>query len=631
MREGDDTRARRLAFAGLGLLVVGMLYSVLADPRPGGAVEVPYATFRERLRLQEVAEVTLGATRLAGTFTKAPAGGVPAFYTVLPPGGDPRLLDALEQARVPYRAHESRDGWPTAVSWLLPRAGFAALWFLLPRLARPAATPFGTSRSRAARVDPERLALTYGDVGGADEAIVELREIAAFLRDPARFQRLGARVPSGILIVGPPGTGKTLLAKATAAEAGVPFFETSGSEFVEMFVGVGAARVRDMFAQARRAAPAIVFVDELDSIGQVRSAGGRLLGSDERDQTLNQLLSELDGFKSAAAPPVVVMAASNRPEVLDPALLRPGRFDRHIVVGHPYLAARRRILEIHTRGVPLEPRLDLDRIARLTPGLSGADLAAVVNEAALLAGRRHADAVALRDFEQALLRTVAGVESRAQILSEKERRTIACHESGHALVAELLPGTDPVARVSIVPRGNGSLGHTFQMPRTDRAVSTEAQLADSLAVLLGGRAAEEVLLGVASTGAAEDIAQATTLARRMVTEYGMSERLGCVRYGPLAESARSGRPAEGVSAETQNAVDEEVRRILADGHERARGILTRHRDALARVADALLDAETLDGESVKAIVGLTPAAAAAAAERTSPRERPRPDALSAAV
>jgi cell division protease FtsH len=350
----DDKRARRLTFAGMGLLVLGTLYSSFVGPLRNGAPEIPYASFRERLKRQQVAEVTIAPTRVLGTFKKGSADGPDVFYTILPPGGDPRLLDSLEEAGVAYQARETRSGWGTVLAWLLPFAGIGVLWVLLPRLGRGNAAS-GMGRSRASKVDPDRGTLTYDDVGGADEAIVELREIADLLRAPERFARLGAHVPTGILIVGPPGTGKTLLAKATAAEAGVPFFETSGSEFVELFVGVGAARVRDLFARARRAAPAIIFVDELDSIGQTRSGVGRLLGNEERDQTLNQLLAEIDGFKSAGGRPIVVMAASNRPEVLDPALLRPGRFDRRVVVGHPYLAGRLRILQIHARRLTLEP------------------------------------------------------------------------------------------------------------------------------------------------------------------------------------------------------------------------------------------------------------------------------------
>jgi cell division protease FtsH len=616
----EDRRARRLAFAGLGLLALGTLYSLLAGPRADHALEIPYASFRERLKGQQVAAVTLGATRVSGTLKKGEATDPERFYTVLPPGGDPRLLASLEEAGVVYKALEGPSGWVAVLAWLLPFAGIGALWFLLPRLGRGTRTASALGRSRASQVDPGRVALTYDDVGGADEAIVELREIAEFLRAPGRFARLGAHVPTGILIVGPPGTGKTLLAKATAAEAGVPFFETSGSEFVELFVGVGAARVRDLFARARRAAPAIIFVDELDSIGQTRGGVGRLLGSEERDQTLNQLLAEIDGFRSAGGRPVVVIAASNRPEVLDPALLRPGRFDRHIVVGHPYLAGRLRILQIHARGVTLDPDVDLARIARLTPGLSGADLATIVNEAALLAGRRNGDSVGLRDFEQSLLRTVAGVENRAQVLSERERRTVACHESGHALVAALLPGADPVARVSIVPRSHGSLGHTFQMPGTDRTVLTVAELADHLAVLLGGRAAEAVALGTASTGGAEDIDQATVLAHRMVAEYGMSERLGCVRYGGSNVTEREGRrPLDGgTSSDARNAVDDEVRRILAEQYERAHGILARHHEALSRLTENLLRAETLDGEAVAQALLPVPLPVALAAS-TAPR------------
>ena len=413
------------------------------------------------------------------------------------------------------------------------------------------------------------MGVTFNDVGGADEAIAELREIIQFLKTPDQFSRLGGKIPKGVLLVGPPGTGKTLIAKATAGEAHVPFFETSGSEFVEMFVGVGAARVRDLFEQARQVAPAIVFIDEIDAIGQSRGAAIRVMTNDEREQTLNQLLAEIDGFKADTARPVIIMAATNRPEILDPALLRAGRFDRQVTLGNPDLIGRVQILKIHTRHITLASDFDVERAARLTPGASGADLANFVNEAALLAARRQADAVTLNDFEAAMERIVAGLENRTRVMNEQERRTVAFHECGHALMAHLVPHGDPVSKISIVPRSRGALGYTLQMPKEDRYLLTVEELEDRLAVMLGGRAAELIVFNTISTGATDDIQRATELARRMVTEYGMSEKLGSVRYAGQQLRYLAGALSEDsqLSLQTRDAIDGEVQRIIGAQYE----------------------------------------------------------------
>jgi cell division protease FtsH len=456
----------------------------------------------------------------------------------------------------------------------------------------------GIGKSKATQVQPENVGITFEDVGGADEAIGELNEIIQFLKAPAQFSRLGGRIPKGVLLVGPPGTGKTLLAKATAGEAGVPFFETSGSEFVEMFVGVGAARVRDLFTQARQAAPAIIFIDEIDAIGQSRGGAMRLGGNDEREQTLNQLLAEIDGFRTEQDKPVIIMAATNRPETLDPALLRAGRFDRQITVSAPDLAGRLQILRIHSRNTRLAPDFNLERAARITPGFSGADLENVINEAALLAARRQAEAVTLRDFEAALERVVAGLEKKTRLMNETERTTVAYHESGHALVAALLPHADPVAKVSIVPRGRGALGYTLQMPTEDRYLLTREELQDRLAVLLGGRAAEQVARGTISTGASDDIQRASELARRMVTEFGMSDKVGMVRYAAQQYQFLSGEASASASPETLAQIDQEVQRLIAEQYERVQGLLRQHRGALERLTEQLLVTETVDGSVV---------------------------------
>jgi cell division protease FtsH len=444
--------------------------------------------------------------------------------------------------------------------------------------------------------------ITFADIGGLDEVAVELKEIIAFLKSPERFIRLGAKLPKGVLLVGPPGTGKTLLAKATAGEAGVPFFSISGSDFVEMFVGVGAARVRDLFEQAKKKAPCIVFIDEIDAIGQSRATVGVLRTNDEREQTLNQLLTEMDGF--APNQSVVIMAATNRPEVLDPALLRPGRFDRQIQVPLPTEKGRRQILGIHTRNVPLAEDVNLDRIAQITSGFSGADLANIVNEAALLASRRDAAQVTMADFDLAIERVVAGLQ-RNLPLKEEVKRRVAYHEGGHALVAALLPGTDPVHKVSIIPTAKGALGYTLQVPEEDQYLVGESELQQRMAVLMGGRAAELLIFGEASTGAANDLQRVTEMARRMVTEFGMTEALGPVRYladagmGYLGQHAAL-RPE--LSPETQTLIDREIRRLVEEAQQTALSLLREHEPALHQIAALLQEREVIAGEDVLRIV-----------------------------
>jgi cell division protease FtsH len=463
---------------------------------------------------------------------KSPDQATTRFVTLMPSSGDPDLLKELGAAHVTYRATRPPSPIATFVlNWLFPLLLVVSLWSMASRnvASRIGGGIFGVGKSKATEVKAEDVGVTFKDVGGADEAIGELQEIIQFLKTPQRFARLGGRIPKGVLLVGPPGTGKTLIAKATAGEAGVRFFETSGSGFVEMFVGVGAARVRDLFEHARAAAPAIVFIDEIDAIGQSRGGATRMMGNDEREQTLNQLLAEIDGFKSDANSPVIIMAATNRPEVLDPALLRAGRFDRQVVLGNPDLKGRVQILRIHSQRITLAPEFDLERAARVTPGFSGADLANVMNEAALLSARRNASGVSFADFEAAIERVLGGLEQRSRVMNARERQTVAHHECGHALVASLVPHGDPVSKISIIPRSRGALGYTMQMPKEDRYLLSVEELEDQVAIMMGGRAAERVMLGTISTGAVDDIQRATQLARRMVTEFGMSEKLGSVR------------------------------------------------------------------------------------------------------
>ena len=577
------------------------------------AAEIPYSEFRAKLAEGQIVDVTLG-TPIEGEM-KNPAGQKPEqattlFTTLPPPDGDPDLIKELGAAHVTYRAKTPPSPVTGFIlSWVLPLVVMMGFWSIAGHsLAARAGGGmsgggiFGVGKSKATEVRPEQVGVTFKDVGGADEAIAELREIIEFLKAPQRFAKLGGRIPKGVLLVGPPGTGKTLIAKATAGEAGVRFFETSGSEFVEMFVGVGAARVRDLFEQARAAAPAIVFIDEIDAIGQSRGGGVRLMTNDEREQTLNQLLAEIDGFTTGAENPVIIMAATNRPEILDPALLRAGRFDRQVVLGNPDLTGRLQILRIHSRRVTLAPDFDLDRAARLTPGFSGADLANVINEAALLAARRQGAGVTFADFEAAIERVLGGLEQRSRVMNPKERETVAYHECGHAIVASLVPTGDPVSKISIIPRSRGSLGYTMQMPREDRYLLSREELEDQIAVMMAGRAAEQVMLGTVSTGAVDDIQRATQLAKRMVTEFGMSEKLGSVRYAGQRLQYLGGAVAEGsdASAATQETIDAEVRRIVGEQFERAATLAAAHRDALSRLAAELLNAESLDGSAMRA-------------------------------
>ena len=574
--------------------------------------EISYSDFKAKIASGQIVTVTIGSDRYVGTMKSADshteqAGQVP-FTVNAVPDGDPTLIQDLDQAGVHYDV--SAPPSPLGnflLAWGLPLLIIGGLYYLGYRQMAKSGMGaggmggvFGVGKSKATEVKPETIGITYKDVGGADEAIAELQETIQFLKAPEKFANLGGQIPKGVLLVGPPGTGKTLLAKATAGEAGVPFFETSGSEFIEMFVGVGAARVRDLFEQARKAAPSVIFIDEIDAIGQSRGGAVRMGGNDEREQTLNQLLAEIDGFHNDNTKPVIIMAATNRPEVLDPALMRAGRFDRQITVGAPDLTGRLQILGIHSKKIKLAPDFDLERAARITPGFSGADLANVMNEAALLAARRGAPGVAIQDFEAAIERVVAGLEKKSRVMNEKERTTVAYHESGHALVAQLLPNADPVAKVSIVPHGRGALGYTMQMPTEDRYLLSREELEDRIAVMLGGRAAEQVVFNVISTGASDDIQRASQLAHRMVTEFGMSAKLGVVRYATQQyQFLESNESSATASPETLKVIDEEVQRITSEQYERAQQLLKEHRYALETLTQQLLKTETVDGEAVK--------------------------------
>jgi cell division protease FtsH len=617
--QGDDRPRRSRNWSAvvavvMTLAVVGALEWLALNPLSARVQEMPYSEFRQKLHRGDVVAITMTGARISGELRNPEpgpdAGATVRFITVSPPAGDPNLLAALDAAGVEYRATMPAEPVGTLVSWFLPLLLLVVFWAAVLRRAGGAGATgiFGVGKSKATAVTAADVGVTFKDIGGADEAIAELQEIIQFLKTPERFARLGGKIPKGVMLVGPPGTGKTLIAKATAGEAQVPFFETSGSEFVEMFVGVGAARVRDLFEQARRVAPAIVFIDEIDAIGQSRGTATRIVSDSEREQTLNQLLAEIDGFKSDVARPVIIMAATNRPEILDPALLRAGRFDRQVALGNPDLAGRKQILAIHTRRIHLTPDFDLDRAARVTPGFSGADLANVVNEAALLGARHNAEAVSFADFEAAMERVIAGLEKRTRVMSEHERRAVACHESGHALVAHLVPHGDPVSKVSIVPRSRGALGYTLQMPAEDRYLLTVEELDDRLAVMLAGRAAEKVVFGTVSTGANDDLQHATDLARRMVTEFGMSERLGPVRYaGPQLQYLAGMADLGQVSPHTRDAIDSEIQRLIGAQVDRAERLLAEHRDALEWLTGELLECETVDGSVVASALKRPPA------------------------
>jgi cell division protease FtsH len=538
---------------------------------------------------------------------------VTAFTTTRIPGiDDSSLLKEFEQHKVEFSGRVESTFWRDFLfGWIVPLALMIGLWmFVMRRMGGGPTQALSFGRSKAKIYDRKELKTTFADVAGVEEAKDELMEVVDFLKNPKKYQRLGGRIPKGVLLVGPPGTGKTLLARAVAGEADVPFFFLSGSEFVEMFVGVGASRVRDLFEQAKEKAPCIVFIDELDAIGKTRAgATGFAGGHDEREQTLNQLLAEMDGFDSSKG--VIIMAATNRPEVLDPALLRAGRFDRQVVVDKPDVKGREAILKVHARNVILAPSVDLHVLAARTPGMAGADLANIINEAALLAARKGKDAVDMLDLDEAVDRVIGGLERKSRVLSEKERDIVAHHEIGHALVASSLPGADPVHKVTIIPRGVGALGATYQLPLEDRYLLTRSEFEDRIAVLLGGRAAEEVVYGEISTGAHNDLDRATEMARLMVMQYGMSETLGPMTFGGgqqalFLKGSGLGHERE-YSDETAQVIDSETRGIIDKIYDRVRGLITDRKPVLLAAAAELKAKETIEGDRLRQLLAGDPA------------------------
>ncbi|HEY1306269.1 MAG TPA: ATP-dependent zinc metalloprotease FtsH [Vicinamibacterales bacterium] len=580
------------------LVLLALLQTWLLTPN---GKPITYSEFKQAVRAGQVAEVTVGEQTIIGNF-KREVNGTKTFSTTRIE--DPKLLEELDAAGVKYSGEFVSRWVPEVLGWVLLLLFIFAMWSYFSRRiggAEGGVMSFARSKHRVFAEDDVKV--SFADVAGVDEAEQELKEIVEFLRNPRKYTMLGGRIPKGVLLVGPPGTGKTLLARAVAGEAKVPFFSLSGSEFVEMFVGVGAARVRDLFSQAEQKAPCIIFIDELDALGRARVQSP--MGShEEREQTLNQLLAEMDGFDSRKA--IIIMAATNRPEVLDPALLRPGRFDRQVLVDKPDVKGREEVLRIHTRTVKLSPQVDLRVVAARTAGFAGADLANLVNEAALLAARKDKAAVEMPDFDEAIDRLIAGLEKK-RVMSRKEREIVAYHESGHAIVATTIPGLDPVHKISIVQRGFGALGYTMQLPLEDRYLMQRRDLLAQLAVLLGGRTAEEIALGEISTGAQNDLQRATDIARAMVTEWGMSDALGAIHYDGNKRSRFLDiplGPERGAYAEdTARVIDGEVKRIMSEAHDHARRILTDKRDLLETITRRLLDIEVMEGDELRRMLG----------------------------
>ena len=591
--------------AGLFLFANLFFPQLFGNPIP----QVPYSMFIDQVEDGNVARVSVGQNEIIYELkgeNEQPS-QVLRTNTIF----DLELPKRLEAQGVEFAAAPPpKNGWLGSIlSWVIPPLIFVAIWqfFISRNAAGGAQGALSLTKSRAkVYVEGDSTKVTFDDVAGVEEAKVELTEIVEFLKAPERYKAIGARIPKGVLLVGPPGTGKTLLAKAVAGEAGVPFFSISGSEFVELFVGAGAARVRDLFEQAKQKAPCIIFIDELDAIGKSRAgSGGFVGGNDEREQTLNQLLTEMDGFAAGDAT-VIVLAATNRPETLDPALLRPGRFDRQVLVDRPDLAGRQKILEIYAAQVKLDKDVDLQQIATRTPGFAGADLANLVNEAALLAARNKREQVTQADLNEAIERIVAGLEKKSRVLSDKEKKIVAYHEVGHALVGAVMPGGGQVAKISIVPRGMAALGYTLQMPTEDRFLMSESELKDQIATLLGGRAAEEIIFNGITTGAANDLQRATDLAERMVTTYGMSKILGPLAYDKGQQNSFLGdgmmNPRRLVSDETAKAIDEEVKDIVETSHQQALAILNHNRDLLEQIAQQILEVEVIEGEKLQSLL-----------------------------
>jgi cell division protease FtsH len=584
----------------LGVWVVLIIQSYISSMLASQVI--PYSQFLALLKTGKITEVAVTANQIQGKMKVdgAATAETKEFRTIRV---DPELSTLLDQYKITFKGEIESTFLRDIFSWVFPIILFIGIWyFMMKRMGSQQAGFMTLGKNKAKIYMENELNVTFNDVAGVDEAKQELMEVIEFLKTPAKFTELGGKIPKGILLVGPPGTGKTMLAKAVAGESGVPFFSISGSEFVEMFVGMGAARVRDLFEQAKQKAPCIIFIDELDALGKARGFGA-IGGHDEREQTLNQLLVEMDGFDTKVG--VILMAATNRPEILDPALLRPGRFDRHILVDRPDKGGRKEILKVHMKKVKIGPDVDLELLANMTPGMVGADLANLVNEAALLAVRHDKKEVTMAEFSEAVERIVAGLEKKNRLINPMERKTVAYHEMGHALVALSLPGTDPVQKISIIPRGISALGYTMQVPTEDRFLMRKTELLNKIASLLGGRAAEDIIFGDVSTGAHNDLARATDIAKSMIREYGMSVKLGPAYLSPdkrpqfLDMGMREGGDYSEATAEM---IDLEIRAIIATEYGRALDILKAKQDVLEKGAQLLLEKEKIDGEEIRALM-----------------------------
>jgi len=594
-RKKKDALPPKAHFSIWYFLIAFLLFTYLQQYFFSGKVEtIPYSQFKQYITEGNIAKLTIGPDNISGTLKGTPG---QKFTTVRV--NDPNLVQELDDRKVSYSGQYENKLLSSILSWVIPIGIFFLIWRYAMKKMGPGMGVMSFAKSKAKIFAESETKVTFADAGGIDEAKEELQEVVEFLSNPGKFQKLGGRIPKGVLLVGPPGTGKTLLARAVAGEAKVPFFSISGSEFVEMFVGVGAARVRDLFAQAAGQAPCIIFIDELDALGKAR--GMNVMGGhDEREQTLNQLLVEMDGFETNKG--VIIMAATNRPEILDPALLRPGRFDRQVLVDRPDINGREAILKIHSKNVVLGPEVDLRNIAGRTPGFVGADLANIINEAALLAARNNKEMVELEDFDEAIDRVVAGLQKKNRVMNAKEKEIVAFHESGHAIVAESVEHADPVHKISIIPRGIAALGYTQQQPTEDRYLMTRSELLDRLAVLLGGRVAEELVFEEISTGAQNDLQRASDIARSMVTEYGMSDRLGLVSYERPRQPMflpESFSPGKNYSEAKAAQIDEEVTRFVEEAHQRVRKILSEQRPVLDDLAHLLSQKESVQGEELR--------------------------------
>jgi cell division protease FtsH len=603
-------RQKKISFSTTYLIIALaalLLFQYWLSPR---VVNVSYTQFKNLVKESKINSVVISTNQLKGYETKEDAKKEPLFPEKIyrtPRVDDRNLVEFLESNNIDIIAENENTFLKTLLSWIIPALIFVGIWmFAIRKMSQAGPGMMTLGKHKAKIVAQTDLGVDFSSVAGQDEAKEELEEVIEFLKKPEKFTRLGAKIPKGILLVGPPGTGKTLLAKAVAGESGVPFFSISGSDFIEMFVGLGAARVRDLFDQASKTAPCIVFIDELDALGKARGIGGISGGHDEREQTLNQLLSEMDGFETNKG--VIILAATNRPEILDPALLRPGRFDRHILVDRPDLKERVAILKVHSKGVTMAGSVDLEVIARRTPGFTGADLANLVNEATLLAVRKGKDEVDNEDFEQAIDRIIAGLEKKNRVLNDREKKIVAYHETGHALVAAFTPTAEKVHKITIVPRGIGSLGFTLQLPTEDRYLMSKTELLEKIDVLLGGRAAEELTFGEITTGAQNDLQKATNIARSMVTLYGMNEKLGNATYNePGSQFLQQQQPffqQKEISDETAKLIDDEVRKILDERMETVKVLLSTKKDLLEKVATALLEKETLESEEFLELVDM---------------------------